>query len=93
MFNTIFPKIHKEGYKFLAISILVTFIVLFFSKFFKVLEDIPREYSPGILCDRAAVEIPKYKCHLYSMPPQFQTFQSEHWIGRAMSTIEMVNVR
>ena len=33
MFNTIFPKIHKEGYKFLAISILLTFIVLFFSKF------------------------------------------------------------
>tara|TARA_B100000161_G_scaffold257626_1_gene221738 strand:- start:151 stop:801 length:651 start_codon:yes stop_codon:yes gene_type:complete len=32
MFNTIFPKIHKEGYKFLAISILATFIVLFFSK-------------------------------------------------------------
>ena len=33
MFNTIFPKIHKEGYKFLAISILITFVVLFFSKF------------------------------------------------------------
>ena len=33
MFNTIFPKIHKEGYKFLAISILATFIVLIFSKF------------------------------------------------------------
>ena len=33
MFNTIFPKIHKEGYKFLAISILATFVVLFFSKF------------------------------------------------------------
>ena len=32
MFNSIFPKIHKEGYKFLAISILATFIVLFFSK-------------------------------------------------------------
>ena len=32
MFNTIFPKIHKEGYKFLAISIIVTFFVLFFSK-------------------------------------------------------------
>ncbi len=32
MFNTIFPKIHKEGYKFLAISILVTFFSLFFSK-------------------------------------------------------------
>ena len=33
MFNTILPKIHKEGYKFLAISILATFIVLLFSKF------------------------------------------------------------
>ena len=33
MFNTIFPSIHKEGYKFLAISIIVTFIVLLFSKF------------------------------------------------------------
>ena len=32
MFNTIFPKIHKEGYKFLAISILATFVVLFFSQ-------------------------------------------------------------
>ena len=32
MFNTIFPKIHKEGYKFLAISVLVTFVALFFSK-------------------------------------------------------------
>ena len=33
MFNTIFPGIHKEGYKFLAISIITTFIVLLFSKF------------------------------------------------------------
>jgi phosphatidylserine decarboxylase len=33
MFNTIFPKIHKEGYKFLAISILATFVILLFSKF------------------------------------------------------------
>jgi phosphatidylserine decarboxylase len=33
MFNTIFPKIHKEGYKFLAISILASFVVLLFSKF------------------------------------------------------------
>ena len=32
MFNSIFPKIHKEGYEFLAISILTTVIVLFFSK-------------------------------------------------------------
>ena len=37
MFNTIFPKIHKEGYKFLAISILVTFIILFFSEFLGVI--------------------------------------------------------
>ena len=34
MFNTIFPNIHKEGYKFLAISIVATFIVLLFSNFF-----------------------------------------------------------
>ncbi|MAW16948.1 MAG: phosphatidylserine decarboxylase family protein [Pelagibacteraceae bacterium] len=33
MFNTIFPKIHKEGYKFLAISIIVTFLILLFSNF------------------------------------------------------------
>ena len=33
MFNTIFPKIHKEGYKFLAISIIITFIALLFSNF------------------------------------------------------------
>ena len=33
MFNTIFPKIHKEGYKFLAISIIATFAVLLISKF------------------------------------------------------------
>ena len=33
MINSIFPKIHKEGYKFLAISILITFVVLLFSKF------------------------------------------------------------
>ena len=33
MFNSIFPKIHKEGYKFLAISIITTFLVLLFSKF------------------------------------------------------------
>jgi len=34
MFNTIFPKIHKEGYKFLAISILATFVILLFSNLF-----------------------------------------------------------
>ena len=37
MFNTIFPNIHKEGYKFLAISIIATFIVLLFSKFLGVI--------------------------------------------------------
>ena len=37
MFNTIFPKIHKEGYKFLAISIIATFIILFFSKLLGIL--------------------------------------------------------
>ena len=33
MLNSVFPKIHKEGYKFLAISIIVSFFVLLFSKF------------------------------------------------------------
>ena len=33
MFNSIFPKIHKEGYKFLAISIIATFFVLLISQF------------------------------------------------------------
>tara|TARA_B100001093_G_C26811301_1_gene1007683 strand:- start:1468 stop:2118 length:651 start_codon:yes stop_codon:yes gene_type:complete len=37
MFNTVFPKIHKEGYKFLAISILATFIILLFSQFLGVI--------------------------------------------------------
>ena len=37
MLNTIFPKIHKEGYKFLAISVLITFITLIFSKFLGLL--------------------------------------------------------
>ena len=32
MFKSIFPKIHKEGYKFLAISIITTFVILLFSK-------------------------------------------------------------
>ena len=32
MLNNIFPKIHKEGYKFLAISILITFFGLLISK-------------------------------------------------------------
>ena len=33
MMDNIFPKLHKEGYKFLAISIIITFIVWLFSNF------------------------------------------------------------
>ena len=33
MLNSVFPKIHKEGYKFLAISIIITFLFLLVSKF------------------------------------------------------------
>ncbi len=33
MTDNIFPKLHKEGYKFLAISIIITFIVWLFSNF------------------------------------------------------------
>ena len=32
MLNSILPKLHKEGYKFLAISIIVTFFLLLISK-------------------------------------------------------------
>ena len=34
--NNIFPQLHKEGYKFLAISIIITFIVWFFSNFLAI---------------------------------------------------------
>ena len=33
MMDNIFPKLHKEGYKFLAISIIITFIVWLFLNF------------------------------------------------------------
>tara|TARA_B100001057_G_C22692025_1_gene888169 strand:+ start:40 stop:687 length:648 start_codon:yes stop_codon:yes gene_type:complete len=33
MINNVFPKLHKEGYKFLAISIILTIIIWFFSNF------------------------------------------------------------
>ncbi|MAH02525.1 MAG: phosphatidylserine decarboxylase family protein [Candidatus Pelagibacter sp.] len=33
MYSAIFQKIHNEGYKFVAISVLVTFILLLISKF------------------------------------------------------------
>ena len=35
--DNIFPKIHKEGYKFLAISIIFTLAVLLFSNFFGII--------------------------------------------------------
>ena len=34
MIDILFPKLHKEGYRFLAISAVVTFILLLLSKFF-----------------------------------------------------------
>tara|TARA_Y100001970_G_C13830698_1_gene649543 strand:- start:21 stop:668 length:648 start_codon:yes stop_codon:yes gene_type:complete len=37
MMNNIFPKLHKEGYKFLAISILLTLIIWVFSNFIATL--------------------------------------------------------
>jgi len=33
MFDTLLPKLHKEGQKFLIISLIVTFVFLLFSKF------------------------------------------------------------
>ena len=33
MLDIVFPKIHSEGYKFLAIAILITIILYFFSGF------------------------------------------------------------
>jgi len=33
MFDILFPKLHKEGQKFLIISLIVTFVFLLFSKF------------------------------------------------------------
>ena len=37
MFSKIFPKIHTEGYKFLAISIIITIFLYFFSNFLGLL--------------------------------------------------------
>ncbi len=33
MINILFPKLHKEGYRFLAISVVITFILLLISNF------------------------------------------------------------
>ena len=37
MFDKIFPKIHQEGYKFLAISVIVTLIIWSISDFFGII--------------------------------------------------------
>ena len=37
MFDTIFPKIHKEGYKFLAIGIILSLILINFNNFLGML--------------------------------------------------------
>ncbi len=37
MMDNIFPKLHKEGYKFLAISLIITFIVWIFSNFLAII--------------------------------------------------------
>ena len=33
MIDILFPKLHKEGYRFLAIAAVITFILLLFSNF------------------------------------------------------------
>ena len=37
MIDLMFPKLHKEGYRFLAIAAIVTFILLLISKFFGII--------------------------------------------------------
>ena len=37
MFKFLFPKLHKEGYRFVAIAGVVTFILLLFSNFLGIL--------------------------------------------------------
>ena len=37
MIDILFPKLHKEGYRFLAIAAVITFILLLISKFFGII--------------------------------------------------------
>jgi len=37
MINILFPKLHKEGYRFLAIAGVITFVLLFVSNFFGII--------------------------------------------------------
>ena len=37
MIDILFPKLHKEGYRFLVIAAVITFILLLISNFFGVI--------------------------------------------------------
>ena len=37
MIDTLFPKLHKEGYRFLAIAAVITFILLLISNFLGII--------------------------------------------------------
>ena len=37
MTDLLFPKLHKEGYRFLALSAIITFILLLISNFFGII--------------------------------------------------------
>ena len=37
MIDILFPKLHKEGYRFLAIAAIITFILLLISNFFGII--------------------------------------------------------
>ena len=36
MMDKIFPKIHEEGYKFITIAALITVVIYFISRFFRL---------------------------------------------------------
>ena len=38
MIDILFPKLHKEGYRFLAIAAVVTFILLLISNFLGIIK-------------------------------------------------------
>ena len=37
MIDILFPKLHKEGYRFLAIAAAITFVLLLISNFFGII--------------------------------------------------------
>ena len=40
MINILFPRLHKEGYRFLAIAAVITFILLLISNFFGIISSV-----------------------------------------------------